>query len=373
MESSLKPEKGVHKILISTPSGFGSEYINEDTGLFITQAWVQSNELNKRSTAGPAFRTAYIIAFRSPPDMQDYTPVGELICSYLCVLFGKRFDCHGIVEGFGEFHVPNLSAYYQLLSPDLPQNSIYPRSNLQIPLDLSEIHRIDGLFNANQDKFLQTFTAAAKFYWNALKNFEDDPEIAFLHLVTAGEILSNFNYPSPISREELIDENTKKLLAEIENISENGKRIVSGLKSRFFQIKKGFTRTICNLINNEFFTTTDGIQNVPWLHFKQDDFEKRIGAAYDLRSYYVHSGNQFGQIISKSVSDLQIGKINSGDTNLDKIINLSPTYFGLERVIRYCLLRFAHNNGVNIDLRLAGESYLSTNQKLMQENANENE
>jgi hypothetical protein len=355
--SSLKPEKGIIKILISSPSGFGSEYVDENTGLIVTQAWNQNNEISKRRTGGPAFRTAYIIAFRSLPDMQDYTPVGELICSCLSVLFGKRFDCHGIVEGVGEFYVPNLSTYYQLLFPDYPQNSIYPRNSLRIPLDLSEIHRIDGLFNRKNDRFFLTFTAAAKFYWNALKSFEDDPEIAYLHLITVGEILSNY-YES--RRDNLLDENTIKYFAEIENKLENGKKIVKYLKGKLFQAKKGFTKTICNLINNEFFLTTDGIQDVPWLRFKPDDFEKRIGAAYDLRSRYVHSGSQFGKIISNPVSDLIMGIINTGDDKLDKIINISPSYFGLERVIRYCLLQFAQNNGVDIDSRLTGKSYLST-------------
>jgi hypothetical protein len=55
-----------------------------------------------------------------------------------------------------------------------------------------------------------------------------------------------------------------------------------------------------------------------------------------------------------------MGIINTGDDKLDKIINISPSYFGLERVIRYCLLQFAQNNGVDIDSRLTGKSYLST-------------
>ncbi|MFT5756665.1 MAG: hypothetical protein ACI9LM_001385 [Alteromonadaceae bacterium] len=40
------------------------------------------------------------------------------------------------------------------------------------------------------EDFLSVFQAASKFYLQALQNAEREPEIAYLHLITAGEIIA---------------------------------------------------------------------------------------------------------------------------------------------------------------------------------------
>ncbi|QKV57486.1 MAG: hypothetical protein HT580_09795 [Dechloromonas sp.] len=64
--------------------------------------------------------------------------------------------------------------------------------------------------------FLQT---AGRFYLRALQNFEERPDVAYLNLITAGEVLSNyFNY----DKDELLDEQAKDIIRQIAEASDNG-------------------------------------------------------------------------------------------------------------------------------------------------------
>jgi len=78
-----------------------------------------------------------------------------------------------------------------------------------------------------------------------------------------------------------------------------------------------------------------------------------IGAAYDLRSRYVHTGGSFGNWISLSLGginhEVPFGKPVVEDEEFEKILAIAPTYVGLERVVRYCLLTFAKQNGAYVD------------------------
>jgi len=51
-------------------------------------------------------------------------------------------------------------------------------------------------------------------------------------------------------------------------------------------------------------------------------------------------------------SEIQIGAPVVGDVEFEKILVKAPTFFGMERIIRYSLLRFIHTHGIHIDARL---------------------
>ncbi len=67
----------------------------------------------------------------------------------------------------------------------------------------------------------------------------------------------------------------------------------------------------------------------------------------------------FGRWISLQLggdnNEVQWGKPVIDDSELAKILIKSPTFIGMERIMRFCLLRFMHLNGVFIDLRLEGK------------------
>ncbi|MCL4748274.1 MAG: hypothetical protein KJZ83_23120, partial [Burkholderiaceae bacterium] len=79
--------------------------------MLIAHAWPDfyDHTASARWSEGPASRSAFVFAFQTenlPADsasIPNYSPMGDLICAYLAVLFGKRFDNHGLLEGSGFF------------------------------------------------------------------------------------------------------------------------------------------------------------------------------------------------------------------------------------------------------------------------------
>lgn len=126
----LQPDETIHKILVSTTSRMVGEFVSDD--ILISHAWQNFTNSSGaiRMEENPVSRSGYIIAFQTEPHKKevgcvipDYSPVGELVCSYLSVLFGKRFDCHGLVEGSGFYNTPDLSAYTSICNLKLPFNT----------------------------------------------------------------------------------------------------------------------------------------------------------------------------------------------------------------------------------------------------------
>lgn len=355
----LRPPETTQKLLISTTSRLLGEF--ESDSLLVAHAWRDSH-LGVTSTESPLSRSAYVVAFETEPYRKEagaivpsYAWVGDVICIYLSILYGKRFDSHGILEGTGAFRVPDYSLFQSLIQPTLPQNSHVPRRDIDIPLNLVEIARIEPLLRAGQDgRFLTFLQTAGRFYLQALQSFEERPDIAYLNLITAGEVLSNYY---SYDKDDLLDEQAKAIIRQIEEASDNGPELARQIKGRLFQVKRRFVRAMEELLTAPFFSASEA--NNELYRLKKQDIGDRLSAAYDLRSQHVHSGIQFGESISRSLageaSELQIGFPVVGNKTFEKVLFKAPTYFGLERIIRYCLLRFIHTRGVQIDPRLADD------------------
>jgi len=246
--------------------------------------------------------------------------------------------------------------FQSLVQPRLPQNSHYPRRDITIPLNLVEIAKIEPLLRPGPDERFMTFLqTAGRFYLQALQNFEERPDVAYLNLITAGEVLSNYY---SYDKDELLDEQAKKILHKIATASDNGPELAKQIKGRLFQVKRRFLRTLENLLTDPFFAESEAKQD--FLRLKKEDIQDRLSAAYDLRSQHVHSGLPFGKWISRMLvgdaCEVQVGTPVVGDKSFEKVLARAPTYFGLERVIRYCLLRFIHTHGVLIDSRLTDDA-----------------
>jgi hypothetical protein len=112
-------------------------------------------------------------------------------------------------------------------------------------------------------------------------------------------------------------------------------------------VKRRFVEAIIGFVDPGFFERSEAHE---FGKFTEDEFRKSVSAAYDLRSRYVHTGQAFGQWVASRVggenNEMQIGRPVVDDRTLARILQFAPTYVGLERVIRYCLLRFAQSQGV---------------------------
>lgn len=348
---TLRPTETIQKALISTTSRLVGEYEKDD--VLVTHAWPDFYDRMDRWSEGPASRSAFIIAFKTKPvdkvagrTIPNYSPMGKLACSYLSVLFGKRFDSHGLLENSGFFHVPDLTQFGHLCNHNLPFNSHKSRVDFPVPLNLVEVARIKKLIHdENLDSRFETvFQVAAKFYLQAIQNAELDPEVAYLHLITAGEMLSNYH---EYEKTTLMDDETKHVLKQIRSELQNGNKIADFISSRLLLVKRRFVETIINHVDDSFFNRTESREK--YGQFKKETFRNSISAAYDLRSRYVHTGVPFGGWISFWQYEVQFGQPVVEDKGLGKILALAPTFTGLERVIRYCLLRFAELHGAYVE------------------------
>ena len=123
----------------------------------------------------------------------------------------------------------------------------------------------------------------------------------------------------------------------------DGATVVRQLQGNFRSIKRCFVESICNLLDDEFFDEQQG-----FMFLSKDKIRSSIGAAYDLRSKYVHVGATFGVWIRPNVraEELRGGRPVVPDKDFAKILEKAPSFHGLERVVRYCILKIMENNGL---------------------------
>ena len=318
---SLEPKRNVHKAIISTPCNITGEYSSQLTlitpAVPLGKATIRYDPRTSRST--------YVVATKDKtyPIIMDYSSKSELICSYLSLMYGKRFDYHGLIEHEGFYHMPNFSRLDERFNPHLPFNSHEPRKCFPFPTNLADFHFMDKMMSGESIpiQFLYLFNAACKLYMQALRNVESEDETAYLNLVMAGEILARHNTPKKKGKER-------------------------------------FTTALTELVDDKFFSSTesniyDRLHGLGFFKKNGAGFKKHIGNAYELRNKYVHHGIPFGTWIRPDYTcqDIQIGRPNVDEETTrivpgyGDIVNSAPTFIGLERTIRYCLLKMLEKDG----------------------------
>lgn len=356
-QTHLRPDASVQKLLLSTPAHFVGEFDTPD--MLITHAWppLYTGRRQWFGNGGDSLsRTAIVLAFRTPPPEEpapglvipNYENAGEVLASLLSVLFGKKFENHGPFEMSGSFGMPDLAAFATPCEPRFRQNDGRPRVDRPVPLDLREVRRIAPILGAPRDDHrVASFLSAARFYRRALLSIENDAEGAYLNLITAGEIISNFHAPS---EEEALDEEARTALARIANEMEDGDRLATFLRGRLRGIKRRFVGAITSMVDDSFFDRWEAENQ--WGSFKKEGFPGRIAAAYDLRSRFVHSGYPFGHWINLRMSEyeVQLGEPMVADREMAKILAKAPLFSGLERVTRYVLLTMAADLGADVEV-----------------------
>ena len=185
--------------------------------------------------------------------------VGQCLGDVLSVLYGKRFDSHGLAEGGGVFWVPDLSLYSGASHPGLPFNSHRARTTWPVALDLRQAARVEEWLTPTiDDPETRRIQTACGFYARALRNAEKDPEVAYLHLITAGEVLASLDEHGP---EVLLDEATLK---DIEKVREClGDSMAKRIAGRMRSIRKGFVRSLMALLEEDFYAAGQADQENP--------------------------------------------------------------------------------------------------------------
>lgn len=345
-EVTLRPNPNVHKYLISTPARFVGELELED--LLLTHAWQDFFSPVPRQLHVDRGPTYLIAAVKTAPPKDEpevrlkmfpnYYAVGDFLAVCMSVYFGKWFHHHGFVETNGHFCLPSPAGTDDAAHEPMPPYTSTPRIDFPTELNVGHLAEWRALLAADETPAAETqaFLAAGRFYVRALATWMRIPDAAFLDLITAGEILSN---QFAFTDEQVFDAQTLNALVEIrDKVNDATARMV---RQRLFQVKKRFVMAVSSLLDDDFFAHTEC--KLPSGGLTKPEIVRVLGAAYDLRSKYVHTGLSLGVLVrtlEPQGLERQIGQIVIEDKEVGKIIDRSPTLLGLERIIRYALRRF---------------------------------
>lgn len=279
--------------------------------------------------------------------INTYDNLSHIYSILFSVHFGKVFYDHGLLESKGMHFVPKIETprniYYELA----PFNST-ARADACCSTDWGSLLSLEQFFSnefiSGVTNKLNIFLIAARHYWLSLNQVLLEPDIAYINLVTAAEILSsNFEFDD----KNLFDEDTIKMFEEIEQKLDNGPKKVKIVKSRFFQVKRKYWLTIQNLIDDAFYSSS------PYKGKKivKAKLEKLAKNAYDLRSGYLHAGEEFGRytVARPDMSDEYGNLFSTGlSKDLIKLLKNSPRYMGMEKIIHYCLYKYLVDHIVSV-------------------------
>lgn len=346
---NLDPRGDVQRILLSTTSRPFGAY--ETSDVRIDHAWPGplADGAHHRWQEGATSRSAYVLSFIAPSweqragvVMPEYSGAGDFAASTLSVLFGKRVESHGALENCGMFRMPDVGAFATTCYPGLPHNTHAVRADIPIPLNLVEARRLTRLWSddvADDKAAFDGFTGAARFYQRALVAADRDPEIAYLHLITAGEVLSEAWLPKTDDR--LLDAELDKDLARVTTALADGGALARQLRKRLFEVRRRYVTTFLDLVDPGFFERREASE--PYSAFTAEKFKAAAGAAYDLRSYNLHRGEVVGHWMRSlhGNNEIQLGRPVVTDRDVANALAAAPTLIGLERVTRYALLKFA--------------------------------
>lgn len=350
----LSPDPHIDRFLISTPSRLVGEL---DTPTLRIQIAFPENPAAFETTlsSGPYSRDYFLISVRTPDNSAEHgdfavpcttllngkklyhhNTVATMVSDLASVWFGKCFDFHGAIFAQGIARLPDMN----FISPiNLAPYNHKPRSDLAIELNLDSLTPILHFLSKQEPKEeIATFWTATRFYARALRAFETDSEAAFFHLIVALEVIaSKVNVPDDY----LYDEQAKQELKAIKEAL--GDKMESRVRSRYYQLRRRVAYAAKELTNDVFF---DGSQAREGMRLNRSNLEKCVKAAYDLRSKYAHAGASFGiWLAGLQGAEIQIGRpvLPDSQEELGDILANIPTFDGLERLIRFMILRFAQS------------------------------
>ncbi|MAD76480.1 MAG: hypothetical protein CML20_17115 [Rheinheimera sp.] len=342
-----KNRTDITKLLISTPSHFVGEYENDIFRL------VRANQNMRVSRYAPRtderiYREYIEITVETPECKKetivipDYSQIGENFCIALSVLYGKRFDFHGLIQQHGWPYIPLIESSHQICNTNLSFNSTAERVDYKIELNLENVRLIENVLFQHDSETTDaqsTFWYAGRFYIQAIRVVEESPEVAFLSLITAGEIIASyFEYPV----EDLLDQSAKKLLIDLNELGELGRKLHKQVAPKLTGISEAFCKCILDCLDKDFFSRSEAVNDFEKL--TELDIKQRLKAAYNLRSKYVHAGKLPSSWMAVNyLNDNQEvihGDPVIGDKDMQKSIKRSPTFIGLERIVRYSLIKF---------------------------------
>lgn len=351
-----KPRKDITKLLISTPSHFIGSYEHEVFRIVVANEnlGVKSARRDER-----AYRQYLEVTVETPEYKKDtivvpdYSQIGENFCIAMSVLFGKVFDSHGLIQQHGWSYLPDINTSHKIHNKNLTINSSTPRADYGIELNIGNIELVQDVLFQHDEVTAEahtTFRYAGRFYVQSLRIVEENPELAFLSLITTGEILASyFKYDI----DDLLDNDSKKLLESLKSLGEVGEQLHKKVSKKLMGISEAFCKFLIDCLDDEFFERAEAKNDYEKL--TKCDIKQRLKAAYNLRSKYVHAGKMPSGWMSvdylNNNEEVHHGNPVLEDREMKRTLKRSPTFIGMERIIRYSLIKFLIQTNVISEIK----------------------
>jgi hypothetical protein len=262
------------------------------------------------------------------------------VLGVLSVWFGKSIRNHGLMRLEDFLTLPETlglqpNAYFEL--------PVYSGDHTLAPRQEPDWRSIAPLLRVFRQigpkRTSLPLIAASRCYSESLTLLPLDREIAFVRLIQALECVAS---KSGFSEEELYshDDRLYTFLQWLPTLSDSrGKECAAFLKERLYQISRSVYLWSKARIGPEFYA--GGAFSVD-----EDNFRSCITSAYALRSGYVHSGLRFGAFIDPKEGRCEnFELVPEGfldacpEKALRKTLSKAPSFLGLERIVRYCLVK----------------------------------
>ncbi len=344
-DETIRPRKRIHRALLHTPCPLLGGYGGGDPAATLTLdiAWPQDRdavrELNHfvLSLVRASEREMGDLRVREPWDW-----LAVHCANLMSLAYGKRVEFLGMISSGGTFAVTR-SASSDFGFPAHPFISNRPRvDRAPCPADrkdtfnLAAADTILWVLDELQNERVWPLLTATDFYAHALRSYRSDPDSAYLSLVTAGEILADAEQPDP---EPFFGEQAREFLEALQAAQVDEKWQTYARKNLFAATAR-FVGVLRDALDDEFFERTEAHTDTPPFRITKDKIEKALRATYGVRSLLSHAGIRISNWLhADQFYEVPIGRPVMRDQRAAKALESCLTILGLERVIRYALLR----------------------------------
>lgn len=342
MEVIDDQENIVYEYEVITDASFVGEF---DNGIYQLIIWELSNKvageekrLCLRITQGDVYKD-YSLA-----DDSGYYHGGgveEELIFIASLAFRKRLNLGPITRRKDKpFYVPRIK-------PDIFRGGWIDPYLVKETSNLSDLSKYLELVKGLKIEYHQRFIWALKLYNRAISITEKEPDMAYLHLISAIEALCQ---DAKIDKVNLSEFNSKldRLINEVEDIGLRNKIKNEIIKNERF-IRRRFVQFILNNVEKDFWDRN--ITSKTAVLIKPENLQKLLKNIYDQRSVTLHNGTPFPPYIFDSAqppdSDilgaLDISHLGRKWHNKDFI----PYLHFFEGLVNYVLKTFLKKNQKN--------------------------
>jgi hypothetical protein len=351
---SLRPPDKLHRGILHTTCDVVGGYESDDLHLNIAfpQMGDEGDDIFKRHgtfycsyTMDTTEEIGELRLRRSPHRL------GRLLADLLCLRYGKRVEFLGYIYSGGHFMqprsvqypVPSLKGNLHPFVSNRPRVD-YPqvvRDN-QDSFNLAAAELIAWIIENPQPPESEALTAclnSVHFYAEALRTFREHPDYAYLSLVTAGEVFTGAVTPDIDAH---LDDDARALLEKIEAGCDA--KTANQVRKKLYATTARFVGALIGTLDDGFFERTESQFGMKVLmgRIKKDTIHDALRAAYVVRSRLSHAGKRPSPWIQPN----QLTEMPMGTPYLPgevdewaRALSMCLTHLGLERVIRYALLK----------------------------------